>query len=298
MKAARCAGSLLVMLCLSAAAEANSLGFDGAAAPAGDATPSGESYLLVEHHGGSYSDAEKDPLRSEDDRMCWAAATANVLMWTGWGFVDGIADADDAFRYFQDHWTNEGGIMSYGWDWWLDGTNDSQGDDGWAQVDVPGGGFFPAESFALLFQQDWTPANAMRRIDEYLRAGCGVGIGVYLGDAGGHAVTVWGVNYLPGSPTEYVGIWVTDSDDDKSQTDAPDSLRYYEVALYGGQWYLQDFYGRSGHSDTATYHIGGVQALAQRVGFLAPVVPEPVTLLTALTGLSLLGGYVRKRRAA
>jgi len=293
MRAALCAGCVVFALTLCPAARANSVGSSGPM-PLGDGVPAGEGFLLVEQYGGQWFDAEKAPLRAEDDLMCWAATTANVLMWTGWGLVDGIDDADEAFRYFQDHWSNAGGIMSYGWDWWFDGTNDSQGLDDWAQVDVLGGGFFPGEPFMQHFQQDWEPANAMRRIDEYLRAGCGVGIGVYLGEASGHAITVWGVNYLPGDPVQYLGIWVTDSDDDKGRTDPPDRLRYYEVEFHG-EWYLQDFYGRSGHSETGTYHIGGVQALAQRPGMPAPAVPEPLTVLTALAGLTLLGRYARRR---
>jgi hypothetical protein len=112
----------------------------------GDGTPTGLSYMLIDEWGGTWHDAEKSPTNSEDDLMCWAAAASNVLQWTGWGAVLGLDTADAIFDHFQDHWTDEGGLMEYGWDWWFDGTNPSQGWSGWSQVDVPGGGFHPGES--------------------------------------------------------------------------------------------------------------------------------------------------------
>ena len=72
-----------------------------------DATPTGKSYLITYKWGGAWQDAEKSPINSEDDLMCWAAAAANILYWTGWGNVlDGIMHTvDQIFQYFQDHWT-------------------------------------------------------------------------------------------------------------------------------------------------------------------------------------------------
>ena len=236
------------------------LGYDGdaglaaGAGPTGDVTPTGSSYLAYEYWGGDWVDAEKSPTNGEDDLMCWAAAAANVLEWTGWGQVDGMTDTDDMFEYFQDHWTDEGGIMRFGWDWWFDGTNSSQGWDDWSQVDVAGGGFYPSESFFSHYRVQSNDSFALAAIDQYLHAGYGVAIGVY-NDPYGHAITSWGVNYNPDDPSDYYGIWVTDSDDDKRSGDPPDRLRYYEVEEAAGQWYLQGFYG----SDD--WHIGAVQAL-------------------------------------
>jgi hypothetical protein len=41
-----------------------------------------ETYLLHEHWGGMWSDAEKSSINTEDDLMCWAAAASNILSWT------------------------------------------------------------------------------------------------------------------------------------------------------------------------------------------------------------------------
>ena len=91
--------------------------------PLGDVTPTGTSYLLFEHWGGTWSDAEKSPTNTEDDLMCWAAASSNVLAWTGWGQVGGMTNADQMFAYYQNHWTDEGGTMAFAWNWWFDGLN-------------------------------------------------------------------------------------------------------------------------------------------------------------------------------
>lgn len=234
------------------------LGFDGdtsAYLALQDATPTGTSYMLTDHWGGTWNDAEKGPTNTEDDMMCWAAAASNVLEWTGWGLVGGMTNTDQMFTYYQDHWTDEGGLMEYGWDWWFDGTNLSQGWSGWSQVDVPGGGFYPSENFSTYFHIQDTEGQALAAIDQYIHAGYGTTIGIQ--GPGGHAITCWGFNYNAASPSQYYGIWVSDSDDDKSSTNPPDRLRYYEVALSGGRWYLQDFYGSN------AWYISTVQALAK-----------------------------------
>ena len=239
---------------------AGPLGFDGdTSAFFGDsqdalvaAVPTGESYMLYEHWGGTWYDAEKLPGNTEDDLMCWAAAASNALEWTGWGLVDGMTTTDDMFQYFQDHWTDEGSLMEFGWDWWFDGTNPSEGWSGWSQVDVPGGGFYPTENFADYYHRTWEDAQTLSGIDSYLHSGYSVTLGIY--GPGGHAITCWGYNYDPAT-SDYLGVWVTDSDDSKFLSDPPDAIHYYEVAYSGSAWYLQDYYG----SDA--WYIGEVMAL-------------------------------------
>ena len=257
---------------LAGETRASYLGFDNdttayfkelADGPLGDATPSGTSYLLYESWGGTWSDAEKSPSNTEDDLLCWAGAASNVLEWTGWGLVDGMTTTDDIFAYFQDHWTDEGGLMEFGWDWWFDGTNNSQGWSGWAQEDVDGGGFYPTENFNDYFHSQSNDAMAMAAIDDYVHNGYGVTLGLY--GPGGHAITCWGYNYNPDNPSEYLGLWVTDSDDSKYLEDGADRLRYYEVEYVGSQWFLQDYYG----SDA--WYIGVVQGLAPNEA--TPVAP-------------------------
>ena len=221
----------------------------------GDATPTGTSYLVYENWGGTWWDAEKTLSNTEDDMMCWAAAASNILAWTGWGLVGGMTTTDQIFGYFQSHWTDDGGMMEFGWDWWFDGTNNSQGWSGWSQVDVAGGGFYPSQAFSTYYHRTADDSQAMAAIDNYLRSGYGVTLGIY--GPGGHAITCWGFDYNPSNPSQYYGVWVTDSDDDKNSDSPPDRLRYYQVAYSGGKWYLQNYYGSN------SWYIGEVQALAR-----------------------------------
>jgi len=270
-----------------AAASGQPVGWDETATPTSDATPTGGSYMLTDVWGGAYSDTEKSPLTSDDDLMCWAAAAANVLDWTGWGHVDDgtghvLNSADEIFGYFQDHWTDTGGMMSFAWDWWFDGVNDSQGATGWAQVDVPGGGFHPTSDFDSLFYRVNSKPDALWAVETFLRAGCGVTAAIYrpkpAGGLYGHAITFWGVNYDEADPDNYLGVWISDSDDDKHLDPAPSRLRYYEVSFGADRWYLQDYDSRD------TWYIGSVEALN---------VPEPTTAILLSAGMI---AVVRRRR--
>ncbi len=203
-----------------------------------------QHYMLEDHWGGKWVDAEKSDNDPGDDLMCWAAAASNILEWTGWGFVDGMTTTDQMFEYFQDHWTDEGGQMRYGWSWWFEGTYTGPWTAGWSQVDVPGGGFYPppTETFGDYFQNQMIDANAMSAVDTFLHAGYGTALGL-VGGSYGHAVTAWGYSYNPSDPTDYLGVWITDSDDNKSDASPTDVLAYYEVAYSNNRWYLQNYGG-------------------------------------------------------
>lgn len=221
----------------------------------------------------TWFDAEKTLAYDDDDYMCWAAAASNILAWGGWGTSE-FNNEDKIFQNFQDHWTNEGGMMEYGWDWWLNGTEPPD-EPGWSQVDVPGGGnYWPEYNFSDYYYENWETAQAMSAIDEYLHAGYGVTLAIYQGQSG-HALTVWGYEYSDSSG--YEGIYVTDSDDYQ------DTLAYYAISPAGSKWQLGG--GYSG------WYIGGVEALA--------VVPEPVSSVLFLFGgatLAVRSCWKRRKR--
>jgi hypothetical protein len=222
--------------------------------------------------GGSFCDAEKSPTNDEDDYLCWAAAAANVLEWTGWGLVDGMTTTDEMMAYYCDHWTDANGDMKYAWDWWFDGTNPSQGQLGLSQVDVPGGGFYPSENFDNYYHENANPTQSLTAIDEYLHAGCGVTLAVYRDAGGGHAITCWGYEYTTDDDsTNYLGLYITESDDSMHDVTPEDELQYYAVEYdpMKSHWYFEDF---RGYTDL---YISRVEALTP--------IPEPATMSLFLT---------------
>jgi hypothetical protein len=193
--------------------------------------------------------------------MCWAAAASNILEWTGWGRVGNITTADQIFAYFQDHWTDYGNYTKHAWDWWFDGTNDSEGWEGFSQVDVLGGGFFPNDfdpnkDFDHFFHETVDDGAAMDAIADYLQSGIGVTLTIGLG-VKRHAITCWGYVVDADNPDVYRGVYITNSDDDKGSLTPVDELQYYEVRSANGQWCLEDMFGND-------WFISGVYGLERR----------------------------------
>lgn len=233
------------------------------------------SYFNFYEFNRTWYDANKtaDP---EDDLLCWAAVASNMLRYSGWTHGLPYASEDDIFDYFIDHWTNEAGSPYYGVDWWLDGTNDKQGEAGWAQVDVPGGGFFPTFSFDDYYSFSSDDATALDTIADYLRQNLAVGL--WLGGGGAHLVTAWGYDY--DASGNYLGVWLADSDDYSGYK----TVSYYDI-LYNAatnQWFLQNYNGSN------AWYIGEVHGLAS--------IPEPTTMLLFGTGLAGLAAVGRRRK--
>jgi hypothetical protein len=172
------------------------LGFDGDTSvyeAIEDATPPDDNYIVYENFEGYWVDAEKTSDNTEDDMLCWAATCANVLEYTGWGLVGGMWSSDDMFQHYQDHWTDEGSLMEYGWNWWFDGSEIDPG-AGWAGVDVAGGGnFWSSYTFSDYYHGQHTDSLTMDAVDSYLHNGYGVGLAIYTDTGGGHAITCWGL---------------------------------------------------------------------------------------------------------
>lgn len=221
--------------------------------------PRGSEYLLWEEYGGVWCDAEKVPpsdgegngfpgnMSYEDDLMCWAAAACNVLEWTGWGVVDSFWTSDELFDEFKDYWTDKGGSPVAAWNWWFDGT-----DPGLPDKDVSGGGdYWSSYSFGDYVVYESNDTLMLPKIDEWLNLGYCVAIGIVPpNDDGGHYITCWGFNYdtrfnKETNPEDYyLGIWLTDSDDNKDVSPpAPDALHYKEVSWNGTYWSMPSYYG-------------------------------------------------------
>jgi hypothetical protein len=247
-------------------------------------TASAGTYYVWDDWGGTWADAEKSSDNTEDDDMCWAASSSNVLEWTGWGKVGGLTNTDEMFGYFQDHWTDLGGNPWYAWDWWFDGTNDGPSTYPWSQVDVAGGGFFTGYDIDDYRFYSSSTSLALSNVDGLLHAGYGTTLTV--AGPGAHSITVWG--FETDGNGDYAGLYVTDSDDDKDGTGTrPNELAYYDVDYLSGKWFLQDFYG------TNSWYVSEVVALK----IYANPLPSAVWMGLGLMGtLAVLRRHRRRRR--
>ncbi|HSV42138.1 MAG TPA: hypothetical protein VLH13_01840, partial [Methanomassiliicoccales archaeon] len=231
-----------------------------------DDEPIGLSAFIYERWGGWWSDAEKIPgddgamnpepylVGESDDLLCWAATTANMLEYTGWGFVDGMDTPDEMLDYFEVHVTDEGSKIWYGLSFWGFGFLYDPG-DGWATSDGVGGNFWPTDMISYMTYEDDT-AHSMKDIEQNLASNraCGIEIDEVSG-GGEHAITVWGVTIDDtiediDNAARYKGIWLTDPDDGKGNASSEDFLRYFNVSWspennfwympnYGGGWSIE-----------------------------------------------------------
>jgi PKD repeat protein len=238
-------------------------------------TTSDGYYKIWENWGSrSWADAEKLLWNFDDDDLCWAATSSNILEWTGWGLVGGWDECDDIFAVYQHFFTDDYGNVYDGLHWWFDGT---EPDDG-AQVELPGWGGAWAHlpwymNYHTYIDTDDDLPGLLPAIEDFLRRGYAVGLSIAeAGKTSGHAITCWGVDFNPAYPTSdhrrYEGIWVTDSDDNKDNPVRADPrneknrLRYYTVGYstansrwdftgpgwfdyggwLGGDWYIRKVY--------------------------------------------------------
>lgn len=188
-------------------------------------------------------DAEKTMIG--DSSMCWAASTANMLAYTGWGKVNGFQTEDDIFAYFTDHFTNNGGHQFYANEWFLTGKyvpqSNSFSSNSWSKQKTPGagGGFYPSVQYSSIAGNvNLTSVNALTDAVNKLKDGCAVGLGTTS-----HALTLWGIVYdtsKTGSPQYYVSLFQTDSDDNKYSNPnglyAPNTLRNDTITWMGSYY--------------------------------------------------------------
>lgn len=157
-----------------------------------------------------WSDANKDYV--DDTQLCWAAATANLLAYTGWIGTPNLSSADPIFNDYKKYWNDVGGHAVFGVDWWFDGVNQRQGVSGWAQLtDTTHPGFYTTALYDSKFHFYELSGDLEKIILDSVTGHRGVtlGIGWMNGEIrdGGHAVTIWGID----TAADY--LYITDSDD-------------------------------------------------------------------------------------
>lgn len=204
-------------------------------------------------YGGMWHDAEKSIENRNDDWLCWASSAANVLAWTKWGTEAGFANADEIFKYYTEHWTDDpAGAPREAWRWWFTGKNYTNKGAG---IIKEGGSFWPAVNFP---EKKWghQPGSLFRGIgqnqlkrDPYLlkkllEQGYGIVLQIIRpqpdGSRDSHMITLWGFRYSWNN--SFKGILVTDSDDSKDNLQANkalNSLVFYPVRLQDNFWWFK-----------------------------------------------------------
>lgn len=178
---------------------------------------------------------------ASDANLCWAAASSNMLRFSGWGSEAGFRTEDDLFESFISAFTDAGGSYTYGLDWFFNGYYAMRGNDGWAQLRAPGeSGKYLSEYPTDSLYQTYEISNHidnLRPVLDALERDCAVGISIgnYLSSfrIGGHAITLWGylhdTSASPYSKEAYPAIFISDSDSDKYdgalRRQAPNRLR-------------------------------------------------------------------------
>lgn len=237
--------------------------FIGAPVPAAAAS-AGEYYVGTFYDVNKYRDGT-------DSQLCWAAATANILAYTNWGYSTAVSGETpeawlfsseyEIYDYFAGNFTNKGGHLYYAFPWYTSGEYTIQGTSGWSQVTGDGGYLYPGISIPDVrpyLHYETYHETLIGEMAAYLEEGYGVvmALGWYNSASptkrtGGHSVSVWGYTYDesldPADPNYYTGIIVTNSDDNHTGTKTL-SIEYgeeygmYRVTDYsGGRGWIEDF---------------------------------------------------------
>ena len=178
---------------------------------------------------------------ASDANLCWAAATSNMLRFSGWGSAAGFKTEDDLFESFISAFTDAGGSYTYALDWFFNGNYQPQNWSGWSHLRAPGksGAYLLDYAADSLYQTYEISAHIdnLRLVFDALERDCAVGISIgnYISwlRSGGHAITLWGymrdTSASPYSKEAYPAIFISDSDSDKYDGNlrrkAPNRLR-------------------------------------------------------------------------
>lgn len=160
----------------------------------------------------------KDPNGAKtDDKMCYAASAANLLAWWQAQYqpVDGVPQGvDNIWKTFVDNSLKDsGGTMPAAVQWWLTGNDNSSNTDlsttdGFYKSYTAGQELFDTTKDNLFIS---TISATRQALVDALNGGKGVSLLTKnLKSGGGHALTLWGLEYENGVITK---MWLTDSDD-------------------------------------------------------------------------------------
>ncbi|MBQ2790396.1 MAG: hypothetical protein IJE97_12245, partial [Thermoguttaceae bacterium] len=187
------------------------------AAEAAELTTAVSSYQT-----SSYYDVNKS--WSGDEQMCWAASTSNLLKYAGF---DAGMSVEEIFDAFKTSFTDAGGAVSYGVEWFLNGVDRGEGLDGFAQLEQAGGGYYVnalVDDYLTSYSLKDGSVDALDALNAAangLRDGSAVSIACEWEDGVGHATTLWGYYYdssvSSSSPEYYTDVVISCSDDGQAR---------------------------------------------------------------------------------
>ena len=207
----------------------------------------GENFELTDM---GFIDAEKTYNEDNDDELCWAASSSDMLTYTGWAAQAGFSDEDDVFEAFIDAFGNAGGHQFYAAGWFFNGA--SLNSPAAPILDYPNsGGFLNDYAFDQLIIDHSFTVDDMDTIAALLRKGYAVGLGAYIfyddsDEPGGHALTMWGYildhSAAEDDPARYQGIFLTDSDshelEDADRRSAANVMHLFAIEEYDNYYWL------------------------------------------------------------
>ncbi len=206
----------------------------------------------------SFIDTEKTSIKDGDENLCWAAASSNILHYTGWGAEAGFSDEDALFDLFSSSFSDGGSHQENAMAWFFNGAalqNNIITFGGAKVKNYPrSGGYFKDYAYDMVSGYKYIRgAYDMNNMFMLLTHGYGISPGLNLmkndSNTGTHAVTLWGMvideTYSIDNAERYRGIMITDSDSHKvnssDRRNADRVLGYYPL-YFSRNLFCFDYY--------------------------------------------------------